>query len=256
MQINNEFLKNYKREQIGGYVYYSFKDDLSLTTLLSYRNLPSLFDIKYIKDNAINYCSTGGRGQSVLFTFGSYKLMLRHYLRGGFVGKFLTDRYFKLSKNAQRAKNEFLLLNYLHQLKLPVPRPLVSRVKKGFIFVKNDILIEQIENTKNLAQILHTRQLNDQECINIGLMLNKFFKVNLVHTDLNIKNILLNNKQEAFLVDFDKCYLVDKLNAKDKHIMLKRLLRSFKKETKLAANGFYFKKKQFELIVKNAIAKN
>ena len=160
----------------------------------------------------------------------SFSLCMRHYFRGGFIGKFMTDGFFRMDKNAMRARLEFELTAKLYRLGLPVPRPLIAREQVGSIWIKNDIVVEQIPNTKNIAEILEQGELTQGQMRKIGMMLRRFFDAGLMHTDLNIRNILIDNEDQCFLIDFDKCEIRANLSKSDERSMLSRLERSFNKE--------------------------
>lgn len=159
-----------------------------------------------------------------------FGLVMRHYLRGGLVGKFMTDGFFRFDKTACRARLEFELTAKLYRLGLPVPRPLIARERVGSMWIRNDIVVEQLPNTRNLAEILAQDGIRQGQMRKVGQMLRRFFDANLLHTDLNIRNILINDKDECFLIDFDKCEIRKELSKSEELSMLSRLERSFKKE--------------------------
>ena len=79
----------------------------------------------------------------------------------------------------------------------------------------------------------------------------KFFDNNILHTDLNIRNILLNEDSSVYIIDFDKCF-IKPMKKEDKEKIVNRLLRSFIKEkTKKSA---YFEEEKFELLKKEALS--
>ena len=74
---------------------------------------------------------------------------------------------------------------------------------------------------------------------------------NILHTDLNIRNILLNEDSSVYIIDFDKCF-IKPMKKEDKEKIVNRLLRSFIKEkTKKSA---YFEEEKFELLKKEALS--
>lgn len=159
-----------------------------------------------------------------------YLLCMRHYCRGGMIGKFNKDGFLRFGKWACRARLEFELTAKLFALGLPVPRPLIAREQVGDLLVKSDIVVEQIPDTKNVAEILEQGSLSDEQLVSIGSTLKSFFKANVFHSDLNIRNILLNSVNQCFVIDFDKCEQKDPLSDKDISAMIERLTRSFNKE--------------------------
>ena len=63
----------------------------------------------------------GGRGAAWFVANGDQRFVLRRFRRGGLVGKVLTDQYFAARPEDSRAIREFVLLDRLHCLGLPVP---------------------------------------------------------------------------------------------------------------------------------------
>ncbi len=180
---------------------------------------------------------SGSEGKEAL---PSYPLCLRQYRRGGFVGKFIKTSFCRFAPFAQRARLEFELTAQLfYEHKLPVPRPLIAREIMGTFTVENAIVVEQIPHTRNLAEILATgRTLTSDELKTIGNTLAHFFVTHVVHSDLNIRNILLNDEGKCFVIDFDKCYCCEKFGKNHVSKMLSRLERSFAKEKQLKGLSF------------------
>lgn len=170
----------------------------------------------------------------------SYPLCMRVYLRGGLIGKFVKRSFLRWGKFAQRARLEFELTSKLYEDGLPVPRPLLAREVEGTFSFENAIVCEQIPNSKNLAEILSAgRPLNDAELHTIGETLARLFVAHVVHTDLNLRNILLDENGKCYVVDFDHCYCSDKFGPSAVDQMLGRLERSFAKEKQLKNYDFF-----------------
>lgn len=170
----------------------------------------------------------------------TYPLCLRFYLRGGLIGKFIKRSFLRWGNFAQRARLEFELTAKLYEQGLPVPRPLIAREIVGTFTVENAIVCEQIPNSRNLAEILASgRSFTAEELHTIGDTLAHFFVSHVVHTDLNLRNILLDDSGKCFVVDFDKCYCSDKFGPTAVEQMLCRLERSFAKEKQLKSYEFF-----------------
>jgi 3-deoxy-D-manno-octulosonic acid kinase len=113
---------------------------------------------------------------------------------------------------------------------VPVPRPLAARaVKNGFIY-QADILVEKIEGANDLVDVLMMSSLADYHYKHIGKVIRQLHDTGVCHSDLNIHNILLDDKDAFWLIDFDKCERRSGEGWKKKN--LNRLRRSFLKEVK------------------------
>lgn len=159
---------------------------------------------------------------------------LRHYYRGGLIGKFNRDRYRFQQLEHSRSFAEFHLLTYLHQAGLSVPRPIGARIVKSPLnWYSADILTEKIENAQDLTAILQQTSLSSRNWQQIGKLIAQLHQLQVCHTDLNAHNILLQGSSEQptfWLIDFDKCYQKSGHNWKQEN--LDRLYRSFQKEIK------------------------
>ena len=80
------------------------------------------------------------------------------------------------------------------------------------------------------------------------------FKLGVNHTDLNIRNILLDQDGKVWIIDFDKCFKCILSEYKCRKI-LDRLFRSFKKECSKEQNKCYFDPNSFKIITKYALLK-
>lgn len=216
--------------------------------------LQQYFDIDYIKRDCADIKQRGGRGQTLLFTSkNSRQLVLRHYFRGGLMGKLLKDRFFIFEKHAHRAFDEYKLLNFMYKNGLNVPRAIIAREILCGAFLRQDIVIEQIACSNDLARIICERHLTNSELENIGKCIRKMFSLNIDHTDLNLRNILLDNNGKVYLIDFDKCYKCN-LSFARKRAILDRLLRSFNKELVVNQKKCYFDISAFQILVKSAFS--
>ena len=220
----------------------------------NFEELQHYFDIDYIKNSCTDIKTRGGRGQTLLFTNkAAHSLVLRHYFRGGLMGKFFKDYFFIFEKHSHRAFDEYNLLNFMHKNGLNVPKAIIAREIYCGLYLRQDIVIEQIKNSNDLANIICERHLTNIELENIGKCINKMFSLNIDHTDLNLRNILLDDNGKVYLIDFDKCYKCN-LSFKRKCAILDRLLRSFKKELVVNPKKCYFDVGSFQILVKSALS--
>jgi len=186
--------------------------------------------------------SATGRSTAFFVDAGAHGLLLRHYYRGGLVGKFNKDRFKREAIPQSRAMAEFSLLLKLRELKLPVPRPVAARhVKAPLWGYRADILVEVIPNAQDTFKVLQQRQLTAQEWQLIGKTIRQLHDAGVYHSDLNCHNIMLDADGAAWIVDFDKCGF--KQAGEWREANLERLLRSLNKElnkAKEANRDFHF----------------
>ncbi|MDU0353458.1 3-deoxy-D-manno-octulosonic acid kinase [Paraglaciecola aquimarina] len=169
-----------------------------------------------------------GRGTTYFFEHQSKQFVLRHYLRGGLIGKVLDQQYVYTGLQRTRAWQEFTLLKHMTSLGLPCPTPIAAHIKKIGIYYRADIILSKIPQANDLYNLLQSTHIDSEIWRHIGQTIAKFHRQQVYHHDLNIHNIMLDASNQAWLIDFDKCSI--KHGNKWKKANLARLHRSFEKE--------------------------
>ena len=171
-----------------------------------------------------------GRGTTWFVQLQNIAGALRHYRRGGLLGKIVKDCYLFASWERTRSLQEFKLLEQLIVDGVHVPRPIAARAIKHNFYYQADLLSEKIQNSQDLVSIIEHQPLSDLLYSKIGQEVRKMHDAQVDHTDLNIHNILVDDNKKVWLIDFDKCAKRTGNNWKIDN--LKRLKRSFIKEVK------------------------
>ncbi len=146
-----------------------------------------------------------GRGTTVFIKPLNDIWVLRHFRRGGLIGKVLNDQYFYTGLARTRAFAEFKLLSAMKSMNLPVPTPIAAYVSKRGFFYRADLLTRLIPNSEDLHSVMCQRALTKQEWHHVGLTIARFHAAQIYHHDLNVRNIMLDAHQQAWLIDFDRC---------------------------------------------------
>ena len=180
----------------------------------------------YKKDRVVG--SAGGRGETCFYKVEEKIWALRHYLRGGLIAKLLFDQYLGVRLKNTRAWKEWHLLAEMSRLDLPVPVPVAASVTKHGFFYRADLVTVYIENTQDLAEVLETKRLDKELWKQIGNCIRQFHNKSVFHSDLNAKNILLDQNNTIYLIDFDQCGFKKGNNWKQDNLLrLKRSLDKF-----------------------------
>ncbi|MEZ8825309.1 3-deoxy-D-manno-octulosonic acid kinase [Vibrio amylolyticus] len=209
------------------------------STLLT-EDVELVFSVEYWRDKNAIIGSAQGRGTTWFVKGNTGEFALRHYHRGGLFGKLVKDSYWFAGLDNTRAYQELLLLKTLIENHVNVPTPIAAKVERCGIFYRADILVEKLDNAKDLVSILNTQKLSKVQLLTIGKEIRKMHEIGVNHTDLNIHNILINNNK-VWIIDFDKCRQQDGNEWKQGN--LDRLKRSFVKEIQLGkinAENFCF----------------
>lgn len=153
---------------------------------------------------ATGNASRGGRGE-VWFVRGVFgDAVLRHYRRGGLIGRLLADRYLWLGEARTRSFREFRLLAALHRRGLPVPAPLAAGYRRQGLLYRADLLIERIKEAHTLAECLHEVLADPVQLAALGTCIGRFHAQGVCHADLNAHNLLLDAGGKWWMIDFDR----------------------------------------------------
>ncbi|TXH62985.1 MAG: 3-deoxy-D-manno-octulosonic acid kinase [Tolumonas sp.] len=192
---------------------------------------PEYFSADYWQQQQAITGQSHGRGVTWFVRHYSADWVLRHYWRGGLIGRYIPDHFCFTGLKHTRSFAEFNLLKKLVDEDLPVPRPIAARiVRKGWHY-QADILIERIPGAQDLVQLLKQEALSQETWQQIGQVLAQFHQAGVYHADLNAHNILRDANGKIWIIDFDKGAIrrPGRWQAKN----LARLLRSLQKETAL-----------------------
>ena len=136
----------------------------------------------------------------------------------------------------------------MRSLGLPAPKPVAFRVEKRGLFYRADLLSSRIENASDLVGILSDKQIDDTLWFVIGKVIKAFHQQGIYHHDLNAHNILVDDKNQVFLIDFDRGEQRTTLEKWPEENMA-RLLRSFRKECHRVVN-FQWQEENWQALMK------
>jgi 3-deoxy-D-manno-octulosonic acid kinase len=175
--------------------------------LIGADSLPSeqWFDAGYWESQRKVVARSGaGRGAVIFVRDANISWALRHYRRGGLIGKVNADRYFWTGEESSRAFSEWRLLYRLRELNLPVPTPVAARyVRSGWLY-RADLLTETLPAVRTLADTITGARLTDEIWRKIGATIARFHVHGVAHADLNAHNILLGESASIWILDFDR----------------------------------------------------
>ncbi len=170
---------------------------------------PAFFEPEYWQRQGAITDTRRGRGEVHLLQRGDAQWVLRHYRRGGLIGKLVYDRYLWLGLQKTRPWREWHLLAELHLRGFPVPRPVAARVHRGLLSYRADLMTELIPDIEPLAERLQQTPLPASAWLAMGRTIARFHRAGIHHSDLNARNILWRAPQTFFLLDFDAAQHTD-----------------------------------------------
>jgi 3-deoxy-D-manno-octulosonic-acid transferase len=169
-----------------------------------------------------------GRGTVWFKAVGEQSLLLRHYRRGGLVGRLVKDRYAPAPLVHTRAMAEFALLQRLRAWGLAVPRVAGARRQRAGLFCRADILLQRIPGAEDLSEQLQRQPLSAPEWQAVGAAIARLHAHGVFHADLNCHNLMRDAEGRVWTIDFDRCEL--RAPGPWQQANLERLRRSLRKE--------------------------
>lgn len=220
-------------------------------TILSHPDYFNLVDINWFdaeywqKQNKI-VGAKKGRATAWFFKHDNLTAVLRHYWRGGLVGKVLSDQYLYPGLENTRVYKEFNLMVKLIELGLNVPKPIAAKISTSGLIYRGDIITQAVSGAKSVLDILIERPLSNSELESIASNIALFHIKGVYHADLNINNILFDEDGDVYIIDFDRGELKQP-NAQWQQANMARLARSFLKEQG-RNNSFYWQSNNWETL--------
>jgi len=170
-----------------------------------------------------------GRGSAWFVNAPFGPVVLREYLRGGWVARISRRDYFFSTVGRSRPFREFDILAALFEQGLPVPRPVAALCEHRGLVSTGSIMTMRIPGARTLADSLSGRSPSgDSLWEDVGSCIRQFHRAGVWHADLNARNILLDETLEVFLIDFDRARLMPGTEVNGKR-NLQRLRRSLEK---------------------------
>lgn len=164
-----------------------------------------LFDVNWLKSEGYHRGASAGRGEAHFLSFDGREMVLRPFRRGGLVGRFNRDLYLRTGLEQTRSVQEFNLLNWMRDQGLPVPRPVAALMSPAGPFYRAAIITERIPRARPLEDVLRERVLPAGLWNRVGAVIHTMHAAGVYHSDLNCRNVLIDAKDQIWLIDFDKC---------------------------------------------------
>jgi len=174
---------------------------------------------------------SSGRGNTMIVKGEPGEFVLRHFLRGGLIGRFVSDSYLWLGEEATRSFSEWRLLAELAAMDLPVPVPAAARFTRYGLSYRADLLTVLIPDVVPLSVRIETGPVPDCFWQELGMAIAPFHQAGVFHADLNAYNVQIDKNDKLWLIDFDRGRLRRPGSWQQKN--LARLHRSLQKITRL-----------------------
>ncbi|MGB5621647.1 MAG: lipopolysaccharide heptosyltransferase II [Gammaproteobacteria bacterium] len=158
----------------------------------------------WLAEGAVLDKSEAGRGAVLFVRAGDHEWALRHYRRGGLVARISRDRYVWTGRERTRGFREWRILRHLYELGLPVPAPVAAAYWRRGPFYTADLITRRIPGALALSTRLMSASLDERGWHALGMCIRRFHDAGLCHADLNAGNLLLDQDDRPWLIDFDR----------------------------------------------------
>ncbi len=147
---------------------------------------------------------SGGRGSTMFVGNIPRQFVLRHYMRGGLVGKLVRDTYIFSGADKTRSFMEWRLLDKLASNNMRVPRPAAARYRQRGTFYTADIITVRIPDIVPLSQFIADHDPDEAFWNSAGAAIQEFHEAGVYHADMNAYNIQIDSDGLLWMLDFDK----------------------------------------------------
>lgn len=188
----------------------------------------SLFSATYWEQSGKITGKAKGRGTTLFIHNEGHDWVLRHFRRGGLIGKCLSDQYLFTGVAKSRPFEEFELLTHMRAKGLKVPTPIAASVQRSGLIYRGDLITRAIPNSVDLHHLLTRKPLTPDQWRDVGIAVKNMHDCQVYHHDANVRNIMLDDQDQVWIIDFDRCSIKTGDHWKSDNIS--RLLRSLHKE--------------------------
>jgi len=190
-----------------------------------------LFDPDALQDQGLLNGHAVGRARVHFLHVDGQDLVLRHYRRGGLPRHLSDDQFVWTGLSRSRPWRELAIMARLRERGFFVPVPYSGRIQRLGITYTADLLTERVPGAQSMAECL-AEDPTTALWREIGRVVRGFHDANAHHPDLNVRNILIDERHRIWLIDWDRGHL--HATSATKARSLRRLRRSLDHEPVLA----------------------
>ncbi len=170
----------------------------------------------------------GGRSSVVVDEInGLGSVVIKYYRRGGLVRYFVKQKYLKCGKT--RGQKEYELLQKVISLGISAPEP-IAFAYRGRLFYKGWLVTREIKEHQTLAELSFSNETRTRKIMKeVTRQISILIKNSILHVDLHPGNVIVDNQDRVYIIDFDKGRLFHGKNTSLRNRYLSRWNRAVKK---------------------------
>jgi 3-deoxy-D-manno-octulosonic acid kinase len=176
---------------------------------------------------------SAGRGNTMYVGHVPRQFVLRHFVRGGLIGKLVRDSYVWTGEHNTRAFLEWRLLAKMADSGLRVPRPAAARYRRRGPLYTADMITVRIPGVQALSNFIAVERRDSAFWFDLGRAIQEFHAAGVFHADMNAYNLQIDTEGRLWMLDFDRGRLLQPGPWQQK--TLSRLHRSLQKVATLDA---------------------
>ena len=147
---------------------------------------------------------SSGRGNTMYVGNVPRQFVLRHYVRGGLIGKLVKDTYIFSGADKTRSFMEWRLLDKLASNNMRVPRPAAARyVQRGTLYTA-DLITVRVPDIVPLSKYIADNNPDADFWQSVGAAIHEFHAAGVYHADMNAYNVQIDSDDLVWMLDFDK----------------------------------------------------
>ena len=147
---------------------------------------------------------SAGRGSAMFVGNVPRQFVLRHFVRGGLVSKFVYDKYLWTGEDATRSFLEWRMLARMADRGLRVPRPAAARYCRRGPYYTADIITVRIPRVRPLSEVVVTGNCDAAFWRALGAAVQGFHGGGVYHADMNAHNLQIDDDGDLWMLDFDR----------------------------------------------------
>jgi 3-deoxy-D-manno-octulosonic acid kinase len=147
---------------------------------------------------------SAGRGQTLFVGNVPRQFVLRHFVRGGLIGKLVRDSYLFTGADNTRSFLEWRMLAKMAENNLRVPRPAAARYCQRGPFYSADIITVRIPRVRALSERISEKAWDETFWRALGTAIHEFHDCGVYHADMNAYNLQIDDNGVLWMLDFDR----------------------------------------------------